>query len=291
MPLTPDDIERFQNINAAFRAGDLIALRAALGEPEALDTASMPMGIGNLLVYAIYHSPLPFLRTLLDAGVDPRPPVDDGFPPLIAALSCRRAAAGSTPGRDVPGMLRLLLDAGADPDQRGINDWTALHMAVAERDADAIGWLLASGADPRLRTRIDDYDTAGEMAAALGLDSLAERLGHPAPPKPQKRSRNGGRFEDWLAGDGETAVRGATVELRYTLRLKHGEIVQAGQRCRFQVGRREVVAGLDQGVEGMRTGGVRHLEIGPHLGYGERGVAGKIPPGAVLEFIVWLLAV
>jgi hypothetical protein len=32
----------------------------------------------------------------------------------------------------------------------------------------------------------------------------------------------------------------------------------------------------------MRVGGTRRLEIAPHLGYGDRGVPGVIPAGAVL---------
>ncbi len=51
----------------------------------------MPLTIGPCLVYAIYHSPLPFIRELLVIGADPNPAVSDGFPPLIAALSCSRS--------------------------------------------------------------------------------------------------------------------------------------------------------------------------------------------------------
>ena len=49
-----------------------------------------------------------------------------------------------------------------------------------------------------------------------------------------------------------------------------------------RIDRRSLVDGLFYGVEGMRVGGTRRLEIAPHLGYGERGVPGVIPPGAVL---------
>jgi ankyrin repeat protein len=61
-------------------------------------------------------------------------------------------------------VLARLLDAGADPNQRGLNDWTALHFAVVETNVEAVRLLLARGADRELRTRIDDYETALELA-------------------------------------------------------------------------------------------------------------------------------
>ena len=83
------------------------------------------------LVFAVYHSPLLFIRTLLEIGADPNVPVDDGFPPLIAALSCTREVRGAARRTDVEEIVRLLLSFGADVHQRGINDFTPLHMAVA----------------------------------------------------------------------------------------------------------------------------------------------------------------
>jgi FKBP-type peptidyl-prolyl cis-trans isomerase len=49
-----------------------------------------------------------------------------------------------------------------------------------------------------------------------------------------------------------------------------------------RIDRRSLVNGLFYGVEGMHVGGMRRLEIAPHLAYGERGVPGIIPAGAVL---------
>ena len=80
------EAERFRLIDAAFRRGDLEALRAAVDDPAAIPNGPMPITIGSSLVYAIYHSPLAFIRTLLEIGADPNAPADDGFPPLIAAL-------------------------------------------------------------------------------------------------------------------------------------------------------------------------------------------------------------
>jgi ankyrin repeat protein len=168
---------RFMSIDAAFRNGDLAALRAAVDDPAAIPNGPMPMAIGPCLEYAIYHSPLPFIRTLLELGADPNPQDHIGFPPLIAALSCSRSQPGSPARPDVPEILKLLLEFKADPNQRGINDYTALHMAVAERNQTAVQLLLQAGADPRLRTRIDECETAREMAGRAGLVDIAEMLG------------------------------------------------------------------------------------------------------------------
>jgi len=168
--------ERFKKIDAAFKAGDLAALRAAVENADAVPNGPMPLAIGPCLEYAIYHSPLPFIRTLLEIGANPNPEDHIGFPPLIAALSCSRSQPGSPARPDVADILRLLLNFRADPNQRGINDYTAMHMAVAERNAAAVDILLEAGADPRLRTRIDECETPREMAEAAGLREIADRL-------------------------------------------------------------------------------------------------------------------
>jgi FKBP-type peptidyl-prolyl cis-trans isomerase len=40
--------------------------------------------------------------------------------------------------------------------------------------------------------------------------------------------------------------------------------------------------GLFYGIDGMRVGGTRRLEIAPHLAYGEKGVPGVIPENALI---------
>jgi ankyrin repeat protein len=168
--------KQLRRIDDAFRHGDLEALRAAVDDPALVPNGPMPITVGACLVAAIYHSPLAFIRTLLELGANPNAPTDDGFPPIIAALTCARTGRGMPARSDVDEIIRLLLSFGADPNQRGINDWTPLHMAVAERNEAAIRILLDAGADRTLRTRIDEYDTALESAESAGLASIAAIL-------------------------------------------------------------------------------------------------------------------
>ena len=113
----------FKAIDDAYRRGDLDALLIALGDPPDFPNCSHPWGLGLgefPLEYAIYWSPLAFIRTLLDHGANPNYDDKAGFPSLIAALSTERA--------DRLELVRLLLSCGADVQQRGVNDWTPLPL-------------------------------------------------------------------------------------------------------------------------------------------------------------------
>ena len=207
--------KKLQRIDDAFRKGDLDGLRVAVDDPTAVPNGRMPDTVGPCLVYAIYHSPLAFIRTLLEIGADPNAPVDDGFPPLIAALSCARDVPGATRRTDVDDVLRLLLSFGADPNLRGINDYTPLHMAVAERDPLAVQILLDGGADPELPTRIDECQTPLEMAEAAGLMVIAAMLARQRKPLRQ-RVRSGLTLLADMPGSGELVRR----QHKYRIRLR-----------------------------------------------------------------------
>jgi len=155
-------------IHEACRAGDLDALRAALGNPADFPNSRPPLGAGDhCLEYAIYHAPLPLIRSLLELGADPNYE-SHGFPSLVAALSTERP--------DRLDVLVVLLEAGAAVGQRGLNDWTPLHYAVERNDLPAIELLLANGADPHARTRIDDQSTPLEDALRLDRAEAARLL-------------------------------------------------------------------------------------------------------------------
>ncbi|MEZ5364736.1 MAG: ankyrin repeat domain-containing protein [Bryobacterales bacterium] len=158
--------ERFERLDAAFKAGDLDALRA---NAEGFPGEPLHPAIGLCLPYAIYWSPLEFIRELLDAGADPNAHENDGFPPLIAAFDRERFD-------DLHALLELLLDRGADPNIHGMNDYTPLHLAAARGDLGGVELLLARGADPNEATRIDDYETPLELASKAGHAGIVARL-------------------------------------------------------------------------------------------------------------------
>jgi hypothetical protein len=301
------EARKLQRIDDAFRAGDLEGLRAALEDPAVVPNGPMPDTVGSCLVHAIYHSPLAFIRTLLELGADPNAPVDDGFPPLIAVLSTVRQVPGSTPRTDADEVLRLLLAYGADPNQRGINDYTPLHMAVDMRYLLGVQILLDAGADPSLRTRIDDCDTPEEMARSAGLEAFTAVLARKGQPLRQ-RLRSGLTLLADIPGDGDPVRRQHGCVIRLRLWLSGGEPVRwtaawgpvsvasleddgATLVTQVHVTRGRLVSGIFYGLDGMRVGGMRRLEIAPHQAYGERGVPGVIPPNAVLTAEVTVLAV
>lgn len=107
---------------------------------------------------------------------------------------------------------------------------------------------------------------------------------------------------DIKEGAGETAVAGKPVAVHYTGWLfeeaapenkgrKFDSSRDRGDLFRFQLGAGHVIAGWDEGVQGMKVGGQRRLVIPPEKGYGARGAGGVIPPNATLVFDVELFEV
>ncbi|KQW48414.1 peptidylprolyl isomerase [Nocardioides sp. Root1257] len=97
-------------------------------------------------------------------------------------------------------------------------------------------------------------------------------------------------------GSGEEAAAGSNVSVHYVgVAHSTGEEFDAsynrGAPLQFRLGIGQVIAGWDQGVQGMKVGGRRQLVIPPHLGYGDRGAGAVIKPGETLIFVVDLIGV
>ena len=83
-------------------------------------------------------------------------------------------------------------------------------------------------------------------------------------------------IEEIRVGSGDTAVSGQFVSVHYTGWLTTGAKFDSSkdrdEPFEFPLGQRNVIAGWDEGVQGMRVGGVRKLTI-PHSWATVRGGA------------------
>jgi FKBP-type peptidyl-prolyl cis-trans isomerase len=97
-------------------------------------------------------------------------------------------------------------------------------------------------------------------------------------------------------GEDIVAKAGSTVYVHYTGRLQDGKKFDSSfdhegkEPISFTLGNGQVIAGWDEGIQGMHVGDKRQLIIPPNLGYGERGAGnGAIPANATLIFDVELV--
>ena len=108
-----------------------------------------------------------------------------------------------------------------------------------------------------------------------------------------RTTKSGLVIEDVVVGDGAVAEAGQQVTVHYTGWLTDGKKFDSSKDRNdpfvFGLGQKMVIAGWDEGVQGMQIGGVRKLTIPAQLGYGARGAGGVIPPNATLVFEVELL--
>ena len=106
---------------------------------------------------------------------------------------------------------------------------------------------------------------------------------------------SGLRYTDIKVGTGAEAKAGQTAVVHYTGTLTTGNQFDSSkdrnQPFSFPLGAGRVIKGWDEGVAGMKVGGVRKLTIPSNLGYGAQGAGGVIPPNATLLFEVELLDV
>jgi FKBP-type peptidyl-prolyl cis-trans isomerase len=145
--------------------------------------------------------------------------------------------------------------------------------------------LLGLGCQDKVPEPQPPPKPASEPSAAASAEPVASAAA--APSKLVK--------EDVREGTGPAAKTGDTVSVHYTGTLLDGtKFDSSHDRDRpfeFKLGAGSVIKGWDQGVVGMKKGGVRKLTIPPHLGYGKRGSPPKIGPDATLQFEIELLEI
>jgi len=131
---------------------------------------------------------------------------------------------------------------------------------------------------------------------ALTLSAVAINGCGPTPTAPE----NGAPYSqrDLQLGTGADAVSGKAITADYTGWLydsskpdKKGlqfETSVGGSPLTFTLGGGQVIAGIDQGVNGMKVGGIRQIVIPSSLAYGSVR-NGPIPPFSTIVFEVQLL--
>jgi FKBP-type peptidyl-prolyl cis-trans isomerase len=128
----------------------------------------------------------------------------------------------------------------------------------------------------------DGEPKAGAAAAGFEIDSAA-----------LTKTASGLQYQDVVTGTGAEATPGQVAVVHYTGWLTDGSKFDSsrdrGQPFSFPIGGRQVIAGWDEGVAGMKVGGRRKLVIPPDLGYGPMGSPPVIPAEATLVFDVELL--
>lgn len=106
-----------------------------------------------------------------------------------------------------------------------------------------------------------------------------------------KKLDSGLEVWDVKEGKGDAVTAGAKVKVHYTGWLTNGDIFDSSvvRKEPIEFGLGGVIKGWQQGIPGMKPGGIRRLKIPAELAYGNKQ-RGPIPPNSTLVFEVELLA-
>ena len=81
--------------------------------------------------------------------------------------------------------------------------------------------------------------------------------------------------------------------VHYTASLEDGTVFDSsrdrGLPEQFELGAHTVIRGWEQGMLGMRVGGLRQMVIPPDLAWGAEGIPDLVPPDATIQLEVELL--
>jgi len=144
---------------------------------------------------------------------------------------------------------------------------------------------------------IDNNDRAAQQAQLQQQLQDVQQEAPPADPLPgydsvafDASAVNELVKEDLKAGDGDVVKRGQTVKVNYMGWLPDGKIFDSSasgdEATPISLSLNQVIKGWQDGVPGMKVGGVRKLTIPAEQAYGESGSGAMIPPNTPLTFIL-----
>lgn len=136
----------------------------------------------------------------------------------------------------------------------------------------------------------------GSIPPNSTLIFLVQMLNVEAPPTPAaveeyQKTENGVEYAILEAAEGDEVASGDIVTFSFKAWLDDGTLFddsdQGGGPAQFQLGQSRL-AGLDEGIMGMKIGESRQLRIPPEMAYGEEGAGDVIPPNATIIFEIAL---
>ena len=126
------------------------------------------------------------------------------------------------------------------------------------------------------------------MTPELTFNSPSTPVGQPT------KTASGLTYETLKPGEGRVAQSGDSVKMHYTGTLDDGtkfdSSVDRNMPLPVTLGMRQVIAGWDEGIPGMKVGEKRKLVIPADLAYGDQA-NGKIPAKSRLTFDVELISI
>lgn len=140
----------------------------------------------------------------------------------------------------------------------------------------------------------DDTSTDEADSEKSGGKTVQPKVSGSSGSKPELSDASGEPPADMIekdikVGSGKTAKKGDSVTVNYVghnwSNNEEFDTSWGKEAFTFNLGEGAVIAGWDEGVEGMKEGGRRLLIIPPDKGYGAQG-QGSIPANETLIFVV-----
>lgn len=156
--------------------------------------------------------------------------------------------------------------------------------------------LIGCGAEKPEETAPIEVETPAEKPAPTVTPPPEAQPPAPTPgPDGWVTLPSGLKYKDKKVGTGAAVASGQRVTVHYKGWLDNGKVFDTSKKpgrepFQFTVGNGEVIKGWDEGVAGMKVGGIRELNVPPDLGYADQDM-GEIPPNSTLHFEVELLSI
>lgn len=198
--------------------------------------------------------------------------------------------------------------------------WQRYKTTIADDSSSSASQALAHDADKetpqtkaatsesRLKTSdVPDSSSLGQLDATNGQttsrqqnSSAQKSMLDPSNFAQYEKYKNGqsGLFAEIQKGTGTELTRGKTAAVLYKGWLTNGTLFDQSRKnedgklvtFNFELGKGQVIAGWEQGLAGMKEGGVRLVIVPPAAGYGASEKE-NIPANSVLVFQVQLISV